>query len=179
MPVLPATPQLTGSYGSFTFYDWRGRQRSTRIQGDIATTGADWADVADALGNASNAQVIEYNFGEFHQMPNLSNITVYDEAYPTVGDVAVFQYADDNGVKAQIELCAPDASIFEADGFTVKLSSTLVTAINNAVVTALGGTFAYVRGFYAQRKVPRDVVRTTSAPTEPGLTDNPPPAPGT
>lgn len=186
-PLVAEAPRAIGTAVSLKFVDFAGRERSTRFEASNEATGAQIDAVRDAIGGASNAALIEQNTIDFIQVQNPSGIGVvaFDEAYATVGDVAVMIFTNNNGVEAALEVPAPDASLFNtADYETVNVTAGLGLAIVTAAIAALNqatvpGTYVYSRGFYSKRKTKRIASRTKPGTfREPTGAETPPPAPG-
>lgn len=187
-PSVALAPQLTGQATTNKFVDFAGRERSSRFEAPADATVVQLQAVRDALGDASNAALIAseiINFTEI-QNPSGAGVVAFDDAYGSVGDVAVMIFINNNGDVRALEVPAPDASLFStADYETVDVTAGgLGAAIVTAALAALNagtpaGTFVYSRGFYSKRKTKRIASRTKPGTfREPDVGESPPDEPG-
>lgn len=141
-----------------------------------------------ALGNASNAGVWRMTETR-HTYISEALAEVFDEVYND-GTVAVCKLQNNNGQVATFEFPNPDLALFEADRVTLVRpvaagtpGQVLVNAIAVAAQDLINNSFdpvnsyVWVSGALAFRKVKRTKPRTMPSISEPGVGENPPPAP--
>lgn len=184
MPDLSLAPTREVTGYTVQLRDFTGKSGTSRIAAGAEATPAQLVAVRTALGNMSNARVMETSSQVGIKQINPANPanTTYDEAYATVDIKAIFVYQNDVGDVVYQRVPAPDASIFLADGETVQdpADEALILALITATLAALNastpaGTYIYVRGYRegteARNRVPLPI-------EEPGIGDSPPDAPG-
>lgn len=186
MPTFPAAAARQQYISlSCQFLDLRGYKKSAMIRGGADATAGNLDGLRTAIANGSNAALISDNRNTVDAIINLADpaLEVYDEAYPSVDNVAVFVFQDSTGRKEYLSVPAPDASMFEADMTTVRTADGLGAAIvTNALVVLNAsdpvGTFAYQRGYLTTRasKSPRSNI--VPPIVEPGVGDVPGDNPG-
>lgn len=175
MPVFSAAPVVTQRKYQVTVTDFTGRSRSALVPIGTDTTTPEITAIATAVGNMSNARVMSSNLYTSVEQQNPGNVlnTAFDEAHATVSIVAVFIFQNDSGDVFAVEVGAPDAQIFAADGDTVLATHAYVAALITAVTTAANnggaGTYAYQRGFRSTRSESRKRARTPLTLAEPGV----------
>jgi len=174
MPDLSAAPVVTQRKYQVSVTDFTGRSRSALVPIGTDTTTPEITAVRTAIGNMSNGRVMSTNLYTSVEQLNPANVlnTAFDEAHATVSIVAVFIYQDDTGDTFAVEVGAPDAQIFAADGDTILTTHAYVVALNAAVLAAANnggvGTYAFQRGFRSVRSEKRNRARTPLTLTEPG-----------
>lgn len=191
MPTFPLTAvalRTQGNAMSNKFVDFAGRERSSRFEASSAATSGQLDAVRDAIGEASNAALVASERILFDEILNPAGLGVvtFDEAYPSVGDVAVMFFVNGTGDQVVVEIPAPDASLFnDTDYETVNVEAgSLGAAIVAAVLPAINaGTvpdnYVFARGFYSKRKTKRIASRTKPGVfREPNAGESPPEEPG-
>lgn len=171
MPDFPAVsgpisvPRRIKHRYSISMLDHRGKRRAASVTMNPLATVAMLNAIRTAVGQASNAAVIETNSTSTEYILNVAAraVVTFDEGYSTIDHVAVMIYQDNTGTVVDLEIPAPDLSLFEPDGETIDPSNARVAAINTAVLAALNvgdptvtppipnGSFAFVRGYLSTR----------------------------
>lgn len=183
MPPFSAAPLRSQRAHSLQIQDFIGKSKSTRHIIDTDTTGAQITALETAVGNLSNGRVMASTVASESFQLNPANVlnTAYDEAHATVDIVLVMVFQNDAGEIQAVEIGAPDASLFAADGETPLDSNALIIAYKAAALAAMnegGDTWAYSRGFRSTRSASAKRARTPHPLAEPGVGANPPIAPG-
>lgn len=183
MPPFSAAPVQTQRAHSASLQDFTGKSRSTRHIVTTDTTGPQLVALETAVGNLSNARLMDVTLATEIRQLNPANPlnTTFDEAHATVEIVLVVVWQNDAGDVQFVEIPAPDASIFAADGETPLLANTQFLAYRTAALAAMnegGGSWAYSRGFRSTRSASAKRARTAHPLAEPGVGDLPPIAPG-
>jgi len=195
MPGIPGfdpldpTANLHRQQGfSVGFVGISGDTYSTRFSGlggavDLAI--GEKMAVVDAFGALSNMgayKLIEDKTSEIR----VADAEAVDEAYANAGAVLSMSFENNDLVKIVVDIPAPDASLFEADGVTLKPRTdatvgTLIGAAIDAAEAAINSTwvpansFAFVRGIRRSRKVklPTGTVATPTIIEGSGATAGP------
>jgi len=173
MPGIPGfdpldpTANLHRSQGfSVVFVGLSGDTYSTRFSGlggavDVAI--GEKMAVVDAFGALSNMGAFKLGEDKTSEI-RIADAEAVDEAYANAGSVLSLQFENNDLEKITVDIPAPDASLFEADGITLKprTDATVGTLIGNAIDTAEtainttwipNNSFAFVRGTRRSRKV--------------------------
>jgi hypothetical protein len=174
---------------AFQFRDFRGKPSSASGFVSPVATPTQISAVAVALGNGSNARLMEQRVTQASVQVFAADPqnTAFDEAYATVDDGLIFVFQNTVGDIQTWRLPAPDAILFLADGETpvdpdsgaaagsgALLISNIVTAIL-AAMNETSGTYVYARSY--KEGVNRR--RVTPLPLEePSGTDLPGSGPG-
>lgn len=183
MPPFSAAPVQTQRAHSASLEDFTGKSRSTRHIITTDTTGPQLSSLETAIGNLSNARLMGVTLATEISQLNPANPlnTTFDEAHATVEIVLVVVWQNDAGETQFVEIGAPDASLFAADGETPDLANALFTAYRVAALAAMnegGGSWAYARGFRSTRSASANRKRTAHPLAEPTGIQSPPIAPG-
>jgi len=192
-PLAVDAPRRNERSFTVTFLCAGGDTASVQISNiPVAVTGAELADVRNAVGNLSNGAVVATATTE--------NVSIaqtlaepLDESYSDAATklVLVFQNADQELVTLAVP--APDESYFGTDGVTVVTptpggtagapSTILAAALTEIQVVLNGGstgsgTYQFLRGYRSvrSRRLPRP--RTARPTVEPGAGVIPGPGPG-
>lgn len=179
MPQIPDTaPAFTGLSASFV--DGGGQTASASLRLDGAGVPASYEAWFDAIGDASNAaQFKTVASATAEILKSDPALTPFDEAYASVSNKLVFAFQNTTTREIRyLEVPAPDASLFLADGVTADLAgNTTVQAIITTSIEQLGAGWVLARAFRSDRT--RRYPRPNVAPeyVEPAALELPPPAP--
>lgn len=178
-PILDAPRSQVRAMG-LSFVDSNGRNGSSYVELPVTVSDALLNALRTALGNGSNAALEESRYTNKNTILSRTTITAYDEKYPSIEDVAVFQFQDNTGDVQTLELPAPDSTLFfqNGDRLTIDPARVLSSAIIAAALAALndnGGTYTYSRGYKATHRKGRAGKQAKVLPqfTEPGAGDLP------
>jgi hypothetical protein len=172
MPGIPGFDPLDPTGGlnrqqklSVGFVAANGQTYSCNIPGmggavDIAI-GENFA-VAEAIGELSNMGVYIVREGKESWL-SIPNAEAVDEMHASPSTVLAMQFENNNGEKVTVDIPAPEATLFAADGFTLRdrtdaTVGTLIGAAIDAIETVLNtsylpnNSYAYVRGVLRSRK---------------------------
>jgi hypothetical protein len=153
MPTFPplSTP-INSSFQSVTLRDRKGD--TSTVQVPLSGAGAVTSSaLRDAIGNLSNAGVQKNSVNVQEQIPATAVIT-FDESENSVEAKAVLKFENTvTGETVTVSIPAPDASIFEADMYTVDATNTSVAALITLLQGAnyLGADYAFARGYFQAR----------------------------
>jgi hypothetical protein len=169
MPIGNVT--RTDAVATVTLRDLGGEVARVSVSAG-SFTGAQALAFATAVGQISNARVESLSTTTVN---TYSLVLPFDEAYASVTVKAMLIYQNlSTGQVVRVEIPAPDASIFLADGVTVNAQNTLVLAVSGAIQAIIGSGFTLRRAFLSQRS--RRIIARPLAPgsAEPGTGQLPP-----
>jgi hypothetical protein len=180
MPRFPVGAASSRSVSSTTvsFMDYSGRRRSINVPHALSATEQERIDMANAIGDASNAAVVSrQTTAGVEVTPSDPDVEVYDETYSSVGTHARLTFQNNDGNIIGVNIPAPDATILLDDRFTVRPDLAAIGAILT-VINAGGGSYVYRSGYLTGGKVKgrRPAVMPATI-VEPGPTDQPPGGP--
>lgn len=183
MPPFSAAPLRSQRAHSLQIQDFLGGSKSARVIVTSDTTGAQITALETATGNLSNGRVMASTLASESFQLNPANPlnTAYDEAHATVDIVLTMVFQNDAGDIQAVEIGAPDASLFAADGETPDNANALIIAYKAAAIAAMnegGGTWAFARGFRSTHAKSAKRRATPHPLAEPGVGASPPIAPG-
>jgi hypothetical protein len=179
MPQM-STPVTLKSQGSFTILASDGSTARTGYSVDAAVGGAAFTALSAAIGDITNGAIVRQG-AVSEAVDNPTTRQVFDEAYQSARMKVVLVFQNATRKTRKLEIAAPDASIFLADGQTVDPANADVVALvaaYKAIIDLQAGPYTLVRGFLSSRT--RKVRGTRNAPaiTEPGSGSKPPIGPG-
>lgn len=111
----------------------------------VITTSSGVGSIETALGNHSNAGVVECWEGVDEFPTALTSVSTY----PTVRATAVLTFRDATGSIAKLFLPAPSSAIFMSDGVTVdpsQISDIISSAVGNLISGAGNTVISFVGG---------------------------------
>lgn len=164
-PLDPTAGKIRTQGTSVKLVAGDGTTYSTRLSGlgaqDLAF--GEKSRLAAAIGDVSNMGVYEIVEDKTTSI-NVVDAAAYDEAYANANDVLVVHLENNDAVKYTVDIPAPDARLFEADGVTLKprtdatdgaVIGELIDAIENVINTSFlpVNSFSFVRGVRRQRKI--------------------------
>lgn len=175
--ILNPTENMRREAGvTYCLVDVTGETGSTRLSGlgavDLAI--GEKTRLAEAIGAASNMGV--YGFTEDRSnMRRTRDATALDEAHASKSEVLVMHFENNDFEKKTLEVPAPDATLFETDGVTLKprtdatvgaIIGELIDATENVINTSFAplNTFTYEYGVRKTRKVSRSAAQTSALP---------------
>lgn len=189
MPVFPAlidAPRATSREGTFGFIDYRGKRATAFAVFPATATDVQLNALRDALGEGSNAAQLYTAYTNRDEVLSIGALEAYDEAEASVTQVAVFQFQNATGDQTDIELPAPDTTLFyttnrEAiDPARARSAAIIAAALAGLNSGAPAGTYTFSRGFLATRRKGRGGGKVPVLPAlvEPGGADLPAPGDG-
>jgi len=185
MPPFSAAPRAAQSTLSLGFRDLNGDPGSSSFEISPAASDAEVAAASTAIGNMSNARLMENHVKDSSVQINPNNAlnTAFDDVHGTVDKVGIMIYQNNTtGEVRRVPIPAIDASFFtqggkifiEPDSGAAANSPALL--LDTAITTQLalfGAGWGYVRGYLRGSGARQSVVIPVVEPT-----GNPPDLPG-
>lgn len=184
MPFFPtgSLPHINGNF-SMSLTDLRGEVASVSLQYEDTVTDEELDAVVANVAGVSNAGLFSHQRGIKTGIAPASALAL-DEGESSASVKAELVFQNNALVSRSVSIPAPDAQYIEADGFTIKNTGTMATAIS-AIQTVLNGgaagtgSFVFARGYIVtkSRKTQKGNIRPSFE--EPALGVSPSDAPAT